>query len=666
MDNNTHLKRSVNFAIKGAILGFCAPLGWLLIDSLFFMDTGSTFLSHILGYIYGPARDKVLILYMLFGTAASMGTFGFLIGKKDLKIIEEEKKLSGIQNIFVQREERYEKRLISLSDRMQGITKVSASIQRSQSLEEVFNLCADGIHSVLDFDRVNIFLRNDQTGMLECRESRGNLDEPLDKIKVPLNPDGGVIYMTINYNRTYLVKTSDDMKPEYRVKPPYDQIRAIRSNSFMTVPFHDGKKPVGLFAIDNKFKKVRLNEEEMDIIKILADQVSVAISNIRLLQGVDQLDRMMHKTYSNVRHRRERYSEKLKDLSEAAIGLNKSADILASNAEEVFQASDAGSRVAVELDKSGVEVGKQMEEMISSMSETAGTIQTLGESIAEIKGNVEISTEANMILEQDVKSGIAVFEEAITQIEGLDSATHGFASTIETLSQKSANVKSIIKVIDEIMEQTKLLALNAAIIAAQAGEHGKGFAVVAGEIGKLSLDVEEATREIRSTMDEFEGDIIGAVKGSGKIVEQIRDTANNTAHTQEVFNRIQESLIRSQEIGEKIRNVTQTQTEVAGKVTQTTKHVNSLAYQVREAAGNQRNRVAVISESADVLQGLSRSLADTARSNQDGSKTLIESVSETEQVFETLFKSLQEWKEISDTLIQEIETLGGKKLQVDT
>jgi len=210
------------------------------------------------------------------------------------------------------------------------------------------------------------------------------------------------------------------------------------------------------------------------------------------------------------------------------------------------------------------------------------------------------------------------------------------------------------------MDQTRLLALNASIIAAQAGEHGKGFAVVADEIGKLSLDVEEGTREIKSTMDQFEGEIDGAVQGSGQIIYQIKQTLDNATDTRDVFSRIQNSLKHSQEIRARIRDVTQTQAAIADLVAETTEKVNALTAQVREATDLQGGKVTVIAESAASLRKLSSSLTETAQSNEDGSRTLIDSVSGTEQMFETLYKSVQKSKEISDELIREMETFGAE------
>ncbi len=660
MKTDTVNRRPIHFALKGALLGFCAPLGWIILENLFFASSGASFLSTLTGFIHSPAREKALFLYMLFGTAIAMGTFGFVIGKRDEKILDEERRITGINKAMILKDEQSEKKHLALAERMRGITAVSAAIQRCQNLQEVFVICADGIHSILNFDRVNIFLRNDDTKMLQCCESRGNLDEPVEKIAVPLSAKGGILFLTIENDRAYLVSSPVDMRPEYRVASPYDEIRAIRSNSFLTVPFHDGPKPIGLFAIDNKFKKTVINEEETDIIKIIADQVSVAVSNIKLMDGLDQLDKMMEHTYSDIKRRREMSAEEIKKLSDAASRLNVSAATLASDADEIFRTSDAGSQVAVELDRSGVVVREKMDDLAESMRETSGAIEKLVDSIGQIKKSTEISIKADHTLKDDVEAGSEIFRRAGQQIQELETSTQDFASRIEALSEKSSNVKKIVKVIDEIMDQTRLLALNASIIAAQAGEHGKGFAVVADEIGKLSLDVEEGTREIKSTMDQFEGEIDGAVQGSGQIIYQIKQTLDNATDTRDVFSRIQNSLKHSQEIRARIRDVTQTQAAIADLVAETTEKVNALTAQVREATDLQGGKVTVIAESAASLRKLSSSLTETAQSNEDGSRTLIDSVSGTEQMFETLYKSVQKSKEISDELIREMETFGAE------
>ena len=158
------------------------------------------------------------------------------------------------------------------------------------------------------------------------------------------------------------------MKPEYRLHPPYDSIKAIRSNSFMLIPFHDGNEAVGLFAVDNKFKKAAINEEEVDIIKVMADQTSVAISNIRLIHGIRRMDELMEQAFTTIKSKRERYSEGSQKLALATTNLREAADSLASDAEEVLAASDKDAKVAVEFGEAGVEISTRMSDLISATS----------------------------------------------------------------------------------------------------------------------------------------------------------------------------------------------------------------------------------------------------------------------------------------------------------
>ena len=301
--------------------------------------------------VTGDIRTFSTLLYMLIGTSLAMGTFGALLGKKNMKLLNEERRMSDTHKLFIQKEEQFEQRLFNLQNRMRGITKVSASIQRSADLKAVFRLCADGIHDVLNFDRVNIFLVNRKTGMLECQETRGNLNEAIEDIQVPLNEAGGVLNLTIKNDRPYVVRGSEEMKPEYILQHPYDLIKAIRSVSFMLIPFHDGHEPVGLFAVDNKFKKTAIHDEEVDIIRVLADQTSVAISNIRLIQGIRRMDYLMSQAFKTIKDRRERYAQETQKLALATTSFRKSADTMTMDAEEMLTASDQEMKVAEDLDR---------------------------------------------------------------------------------------------------------------------------------------------------------------------------------------------------------------------------------------------------------------------------------------------------------------------------
>jgi methyl-accepting chemotaxis protein len=650
--------RALRYALLGFGLGLFSPLGWLVLDLLFSRPEGTPVIPYLKSFFSGDPRNTMAALYMSLGTSSVMAAFGYLIGRKDSRLLSEQQRMSETYKLFMVKEEMFEQRLFTLHRRMSGITPVSASIQRSADIGEVFRIVADGIHDILDFDRVNIFLANPENGMLECVEARGNLDEPLESIHVPMNEEGGIIWHTLRDDTFYIIKDASDLQPEHRLRSPYDKIKAIRSTSFMLIPFHDGKDAIGLFAVDNKFKKTPINDEEVDIIKVMADQTSVAISNIRLIHGIRRMDELMDQIFISIQEKRDRYSGEIQKLAESTTQLREAADSLAADGEQILSSADEGTATAKELDNVGNEVNEGMDELVSSMEEIAVVARNMQQVLGDIRERSDESAKADDQSAVEVDSGKKVFSEAREGIQSLEKITGDFAETMDDLKKRSVTVKETIKVIDEVMDQTRLLALNASIIAAQAGAHGRSFAVVAEEISKLSRDVEGSTGHIREAMDHFETDIELVMDGTGQIRDAVNSAVENTGKVEEVLNRIDESFRHSRDISIAIRDETVKQADAAVSVVDTAVSTNEMAGRLKEGAERQKEKTAFISTSAESMTEISYRLTQTAKVNQDGSRALLLTVSESEQIFETLFVSLAEWRELGKELLKELETFG--------
>lgn len=650
--------KAPRYALMGFCLGLLTPLGWLALDLLFSKPEGTPVIPYLKNFFSGDPRNTMTALYMSLGTSFVMAVFGYLIGRKDSDFVNEQQKMSKTYKLFMAKEEMFEQRLFTLHNRMNGITHVSASIQKSSKMEEVFRIIADGIHDILDFDRVNIFLANREKEMLECVEARGNLDEPLENIQVPMNEEGGIIWYTLRDDTPNIIKDASDLPPEHRLSSPYDRIKAIRSTSFALIPFHDGKDAVGLFAVDNKFKKTPINDEEVDIIKVMADQTSVAISNIRLIQGIRRMDNLMDNIFVSIQEKRDRYSGEIQKLIEATTQLRKAADSLAADGGQILASADEGTATAKELDKVGNEVNESMDELVSSMEEIAVVARNMQQVLGEIRERSDESADADDQATMEVDSGKRIFGDTREGIQSLERITVEFAGTMDALKKRSVAVKETVKIIDEVMDQTRLLALNASIIAAQAGTHGRGFAVVADEITKLSRDVEGSTGAIREAMDHFESDIELVMGGTEQIRDAVNSAVDNTGKIEEVLNRIDESFRHSRDISIAIRDETVKQADAAMSVVDTAVNVNKMAGRLKEGAQRQREKTGLISTSAESMIEISYRLTQTAKINQDGSKALLLTVSESEQIFETLFVSLAEWRELGKELLKELETFG--------
>ncbi len=650
--------RASRYALFGFVLGLFSPMGWLGLDLLFSKPEGTPVLTYLSNFFSSDPRNSMAALYMSLGTSSVMAAFGYLIGRKDSRLLSEQQKMSETYKLFMAKEEMFEQRLFTLHRRMNGITHVSASIQRSADIGEVFRVVADGIHDILEFDRVNIFRANPDNEMLECVEARGNLDEPIENIRVPMNEEGGIIWHALRDDTPYIIKEATEIEPEQRLSAPYDKIKAIRSTSFMLIPFHDGQDAIGLFAVDNKFKKTPINDEEVDIIKVMADQTSVAISNIRLIHGIRRMDELMDQIFVTIQEKRDRYSGEIQKLAASTTQLREAADSLAADGEQILASADEGTATAKELDNAGKEVNEGMDELVSAMEEIAVVARNMQQVLAEIRERSDESAKAGDQAALEVDSGKKVFSEAREGIQSLDRITGDFAGTMEDLKKRSVTVKETVKIIDEVMDQTRLLALNASIIAAQAGVHGRSFAVVAEEISKLSRDVEGSTGDIREAMDHFESDIEVVMGGTDQIREAVNAAVENTGKVEDVLNRIDESFRRSRDISIAIRDETVKQVDAAVSVVDTAVNTNEMAGRLKEGAERQREKTGIISSSAESMTEISYRLTQTAKVNQNGSRALLLTVSESEQIFETLFVSLAEWRELGKEMLKELETFG--------
>jgi methyl-accepting chemotaxis protein len=171
---------------------------------------------------------------------------------------------------------------------------------------------------------------------------------------------------------------------------------------------------------------------------------------------------------------------------------------LAAAAEETSSITEETSR--------GVQAQQaEIDSIASAMNEMTATVQ-------EVARNAADASSAADKADREAKSGALVATEAIGGIDSLVAEVNSASSVIRNLEQESENIGSVLDVIRGIAEQTNLLALNAAIEAARAGEQGRGFAVVADEVRTLASRTQQSTQEIQDMILRLQDGAVNAVK----------------------------------------------------------------------------------------------------------------------------------------------------------
>ncbi|PMO43536.1 chemotaxis protein [Vibrio splendidus] len=286
-------------------------------------------------------------------------------------------------------------------------------------------------------------------------------------------------------------------------------------------------------------------------------------------------------------------NETLEKFSGVIDSLSQSSLTLASAAEETAQTCQYNSNTLVEQqDQIGL-IATATEELSATVSEVAAKTQ-------------QTASSAKLADEQS-QAGLNTVQHSYQSIETLASEINGLAEKITHLHESSNNINSVIDVIKSVADQTNLLALNAAIEAARAGEQGRGFAVVADEVRTLAQRTQESTLEIEGFISSLQSDVqtafnvidnskkmsSRAVEDSRGVEQTLQDISGAVSEifsmTEQIATATEEQAVVTQDIAQNVVAVEQKSTESTTGATQiaaTAKEQAELATSLKELSNS--------------------------------------------------------------------------------
>ncbi|WP_374512513.1 methyl-accepting chemotaxis protein [Niveibacterium sp.] len=282
------------------------------------------------------------------------------------------------------------------------------------------------------------------------------------------------------------------------------------------------------------------------------------------------------------------------EMSQLVRSFNDMADAFSALIRKTREGADRVTQASQEMARSASEISVASQQEADAASSMAASVEQMTVGITHISSSADdagnVATEAGRLSNE----GAAVVTRVVSEVRGVADAVAHAAEVVEELGRHSDEISKIVGVIKEVADQTNLLALNAAIEAARAGEQGRGFAVVADEVRKLAERTAKSTQEITTMIDAIQRGTRSAVESMKTGVERVEQGVGLT----------EEAGVSMQAIHRGAGQVTQAVTDISMALREQSSAATELAQRVEQIAQMAEETSASVADNAGTARHL--------------------------------------------------------------